>query len=161
MNCPPRPGPPRMDAAAFAPPNPDTQPPPPAPALARKKSSVVVDVEADLLARLRAHCTQARTSPTEMILTAHLELTEQLQAELEPNPTDQRRVALGLPRAAASRRLGPGKPLSLWLSSVALADLDAAADAAGITRRRYVTALVEALLAAAHARPRAHPDPAG
>ncbi|MDE0653916.1 MAG: hypothetical protein OXI26_09710 [bacterium] len=81
-----------------------------------------------------------------MILTAHLELSERVQEELKPTPADERRIALGLPHAAASGRLGPGRPLSLWLSTVALAELDAAAEVAGITRRRYLTALVEALL---------------
>ena len=158
-----RPGPPRIDAAAFAPPSPSDQPPAPAPAGSREKSSVVVAVNADLLGELKALCAKTRTSPTEVILTAHLELTEQLQDELKPTPADQRRIALGLPQAAASGRLGPGKPLSLWLSPVALADLDAAAEAVGVTRRRYITALVEALLAgaspSADPHPRAHPDP--
>ena len=95
---------------------------------------MVVIINADLLAQLRSHCAKTRTSPTEVILTAHLELAEQLQDELKPTPADQRRIALGLPQAAASGRLGPGKPLSLWLSAVALADLDAAADAVGVTR---------------------------
>ena len=141
-----RPGPPRIDAAAFAPPSPSglpaTQPPGPA-----SKKSVVVSVDADLLARFRAHCVKTRMSPSEVVLAAHLELTEQLQDELKPTSADQRRIALGLPQAAASGRLGPGKPLSLWLSPVALADLDAAAGAVAITRRRYITALLETLLA--------------
>ena len=146
-----RPGPPRIDAAAFAPPSPSgrpaTQPPGPA-----TKKSVVVSVDADLLAQLKAHCAKTLQSPTEVVLTAHLELSEQVQDELKPTPADQRRIALGLPQAAASGRLGPGKPLSLWLSPVSLADLDAAAVAVGITRRRYLTALLARLLAAADTR---------
>ena len=148
----PRPGPPRIDAAAFAPPSPNDQPPAPAPARSREKSSVVVAVNEDLLAQLKAHCAKTLQSPTEVVLTAHLELSEQLQDELKPTPADQRRLALGLPQAAASGRLGPGKPLSLWLSPVSLADLDAAAVAVGITRRRYLTALLARLLAAADTR---------
>ena len=147
-----RPGPPRIDAAAFAPPSPSDQPPAPAPARSREKSSVVVAVNEDLLAQLKAHCAKTLQSPTEVILTAHLELSEQLHDELKPTPADQRRIALGLPQAAASGRLGPGKPLSLWLSPVSLADLDAAAEAVGITRRRYLTALLARLLAAADTR---------
>ena len=152
MSRPRRPGPPRIDAAAFAPPSPNDQPPAPAPARSREKSSVVVAVNADLLAQLKAHCAKTLQSPTEVVLTAHLELSEQLQDELKPTPADQRRLALGLPQAAASGRLGPGKPLSLWLSPVSLADLDAAAVAVGITRRRYLTALLARLLAAADTR---------
>ena len=147
-----RPGPPRIDAAAFASPSPNDQPPAPAPARSREKSSVVVAVNEDLLAQLKAHCAKTLQSPTEVVLTAHLELSEQLQDELKPTPADQRRIALGLPQAAASTRLGPGKPLSLWLSPVSLADLDAAAEAVGITRRRYLTALLARLLAAANTR---------
>ena len=152
MSRPRRPGPPRIDAAAFAPPSPSDQPPAPATARSREKSSVVVAVNEDLLAQLKAHCAKTLQSPTEVILTAHLELSEQLQDELKPTPADQRRIALGLPQAAASGRLGPGKPLSLWLSPVSLADLDAAAEAVGITRRRYLTALLARLLAAADTR---------
>ena len=142
------PGPPRVDAAAFAPPNPSGRPAAPQPGAARK-TTVVVSVDAALLVRLRTRCATWRRSPTEVILTAHLELAERLGEELRPTISDQRRIALGLPQAAASRRLGPGKPLSLWLSPVSLAELDAAARAVGITRRRYVTALIEALLARA------------
>ena len=152
MSRPLRPGPPRIDAAAFAPPSPSDQPPAPAPARSREKSSVVVAVNEDLLAQLKAHCAKTLQSPTEVVLTAHLDLTEQIQDELKPTPADQRRLALGLPQAAASGRLGPGKPLSLWLSPVSLADLDAAAEAVGITRRRYLTALLARLLAAADTR---------
>ena len=141
----PRPGPPRIDAAAYAPPTPRRRPATRQPGPATKKS-VVVSVDADLLAELKAHCATTRMSPTEVILTAHLELSEQVQDALKPTPADERRIALGLPQAAVSGRLGPGKPLSLWLSSVPLADLDAAAAAVGITRRRYLTALLEALL---------------
>ena len=158
-----RPGPPRVDAAAFAPPHPSDHPPVPATSEARKKFAVVVAVDADLLARFRAHCASTRRSPTEVILTAHLQLAEHLQDELQPTPADQQRIALGLPQVAASRRLGPGKPLSLWLSAVSLATLDDAARAVGVTRRRYVTALVAALLAAAgpptEPHPESHPDP--
>ena len=157
-----RPGPPRVDAAAFAPPHPGDHPPVPASSAARKKSTVVA-VDADLLARFRAHCASTRRSPTEVILTAHLQLAEQLQDELKPTPADQRRIVLGLPQVAASRGLGPGKPLSLWLSAVSLAALDDAAKGVGVTRRRYVTALVAALLATAcppgEPHPESRPDP--
>ena len=142
------PGPPRIDAAAFAPPNPSDRPAAPAPGAASKKT-VVVSVGEELLVRLRTRCATWQRSPTEVILTSHLELSEQLGEELRPTVSDQRRIALGLPQAAASRRLGPGRPLSLWLSPVSLAELDAAARAVGITRRRYITALIEALLARA------------
>ena len=148
MSVPRRPGPPRIDAAAFAPPRPSDRPVAPPPGASRKKS-VVVLVDVDLLVRLRARCATWRRSPSEVILTAHLDLAERLGEELRPTAADQRRVALGLPQGAAMRRLGPGKPLSLWLSPVSLAELDAAAEVAGITRRRYITALVEALLARA------------
>ena len=148
MSVPRRSGPPRIDAAAFAPPRLSGWPVAPAPGELRKKS-VVVLVDADLLVRFRARCVTWGRSPSEVILTVHLDVAERLGEELRPTAADQRRVALGLPQAAAMRRLGPGKPLSLWLSPVSIAELDAAAAAVGITRRRYITALVEALLARA------------
>ena len=43
--------------------------------------------------------------------------------------------------------LGPGDPLSLWIAPQALARLDSAAANAQITRRRYITALLQTLLA--------------
>lgn len=153
---------PPMDAAAFAPANPGDQPPDPAPARAKKKS-VVVFIEEDLLSRLRSHCAATGQSPTEVILIAHLESGDAVRRGLRPTEADRRRVALGLPQVAASGRLGPGKPLSLWLSATSLAELTAAARSVGVTRRRYLTELVAALLAAAshpkEPHPQAHPDP--
>ena len=163
MNRPRRPGPPRIDAAAFAPPNPAERPPDPPPATAEPKSSVVVIINADLLARLRAHCAATNQSPTEAILTVHVGFGAAVQGALKPTDADRRRLGLGLPQAAASGRLGPGKPLSLWLAATSVAELTAAAAGVGVTRRRYVTALVEALLAGAsppaEPHPRAHSDP--
>ena len=154
----PRPGPPGIDAAAFAHPNPHGGPPTRPPRAARKKSSVVVIINTDLLTKLRAHCAATNQSPTEAILTAHVEFGEAVQGALEPTDADRRRLGLGLPQAAASGRLGPGKPLSLWLAATSVAELTAAAARVGVTRRRYVTALVEALLAGAS--PPAEPSPA-
>ena len=122
---------------------------------------MVVIINADLLAKLRAHCAATNQSPTEAILTAHVGFGEAVQGALEPTDADRRRLGLGLPQAAASGRLGPGKPLSLWLAATSVAELTAAAGV-GVTRRRYVTALVEALLAGAsppaEPHPRAHLD---
>ena len=159
----PRPGPPGIDAAAFAQPNPHGGPPNRPPRAARKKLSVVVIINTDLLAHLRSHCAATNQSPTEATLTAHIEFGEAVQGALKPTDADRRRLGLGLPQAAASGRLGPGKPLSLWLAATSVAELTAAAAGVGVSRRRYVTALVEALLAGAsppaEPHPRAHPDP--
>ena len=145
MSRPRRPGPPRIDAAAFAPPNPGDRPHGPPPVTTTPKSSVVV-VNADLLARFRSHCAAIGESPTNAILAAHVELGEQVQDALKPTAADRRRITLGVPQAAASARLGPGNPLSLWLSPTSVAELTAAAAGTGISRRRYITALIETLL---------------
>lgn len=71
---------------------------------------------------------------------------------MKPTPADERRIALGLPRTALSGRLGPGEPLPLWLTSASLEAFDGAAAGTGITRRRYVTALLEAHLGGADTR---------
>ena len=150
-----------MDAAAFAPANPGDRPPNPAPSREKKKS-VVVSIDPRLLARFRSHCAETRQSPTEVILTAHLNSGDAVQRALRPTEADRRRIALGLPHAAASGHLGPGKPLSLWLSATAVAELTAAAKSVGVTRRRYLTELVAAALAAANTpaqpHPQAHPE---
>ncbi len=142
--------PPIIDAEAFTPPV-DTTPgrrrntqehaPLPGP-----NRSVVVKVNAELLNGLRTHCKNKRMSVTDAVLSAHLNIGKDVQQALRPTPSDQHRVALGLPQTSARDRLGPGKPLSLWLTPYALAELDAAAAAANITRRRYITALLTALL---------------
>ena len=116
----PPPRPPTVDAAAFAPPDPATPgrraspryPPP----LAGPKRSVVVKINADLLDRLRTHCKTAHMSVTDAVLSAHLDAGDDVQQALRPTPEDQRRVALGLPQTSTRVRLGPGKPLSLWLT---------------------------------------------
>lgn len=153
---------PPMDAAAFAAANPGDQPPKTAPARAKKKSAVVF-IKEDLLTEFRSLCDATRRSPTEVILTAHLESGDAVRRGLRPTEADRRRIALGLPQVAASGRLGPGKPLSLWLSATSLAELTAAARSVGVTRRRYITELVTAVLAAASSpealHPQAHPDP--
>lgn len=111
------------------------------------KRSVVVRVNAELLARFKNHCAQHRRSVTDAVLTAHLELGEATQQQLRPTPDDEERISLGLPPRGASERLGPGDPLSLWITPQALDRLDRAAAEAHTTRRRYVTTLLRALLA--------------
>lgn len=163
----PPPRPPTVDAAAFAPPDPATPgrraspryPPP----LAGPRRSVVVKINADLLDRLRTHCKTAHMSVTDAVLSAHLDAGDDVQKALRPTPEDQRRVALGLPQTSTRVRLGPGKPLSLWLTPPALAELDAAAASANVTRRRYITALLTALLPPTNTpeehTPHDHPQP--
>ena len=146
----PRRRPPIIDAAAFAPPAPTTpgrrgnaqhHPPLPGP-----NRSVVVKINADLLDKLRVLCKIKRMSVTDALLSAHLDIGEDVQQALRPTRSDQHRVALGLPQTSTRDRLGPGKPLSLWLTPFALAELDAAAASANVTRRRYLTALLTKLL---------------
>lgn len=111
------------------------------------KRSVVVRVNPELLARFRDHCAQNRCSVTDAVLTAHLELGEAAQQQLQPTRDDEERISLGLPPRSTSDRLGPGDPLSLWITPQALDRLDRAAAETRTTRRRYVTTLLQTLLA--------------
>ena len=145
----PRDRPPNVDAAAFTPPDPNAPcAPPPA---AGKHKSVVITINAPLLAALRTYCATRQESITAAVLTAHVEAGEEVQQALQPTDDDKDYVALGLAPRRSRGRLGSGKPLSLWLNPAALAALDTAAQAANVTRRRYVTELLTALL---------HPDTA-
>ena len=143
-----QPRPPNVDTAAFAPPDPNTphdrdgahRPP------LGDKRSVVVKIHENLLGRLRDHCAARRMSVTEAVLSAHLEIGENVQQTLRPTDADKARIALGLPPLNSRSPLGPGKPLSLWLGPAALAELDAGAMTTDTTRRRYVTELLTALL---------------
>ncbi len=111
------------------------------------KQSVNIKINEDLLDRLREHCAARRMSTADAVLSAHLEIGGQVQQALHPTDADEERIALGLPPLSNRERLGPGKPLSLWLAPAALAALDDAAVAADTTRRRYVTELLTAHLA--------------
>ena len=139
---------PRIRGAAFAPQDPLG----PAfeaahPSNDDSKRSVVVRVNPELLARFKNHCAQNRSSVTDAVLTAHLELGQRIQQQLKPTREDEERIRLGLSPRSTSERLGPGDPLSLWIAPQALARLDSAAANAQITRRRYITALLQTLLA--------------
>ena len=136
----------RFDAAGFGPLDADQTASGPAPLGEDAKRSVVVQINPDLHARFRAHCAASRTSVTDAVLTAHLELSEAVQRQLTPTAEDQARLELGLPPRSTRSRLGAGKPLSLWLTPRALATLDEAATAAQTTRRRYITTLLTRLL---------------
>ena len=145
---------PRIAAAGFVPKDPFG----PSFAAARlpvdgPKRSIVVRVNPELLARFRDHCAQNRCSVTDAVLTAHLELGEAAQQQLRPTRDDEERISLGLPPRSTSERLGPGDPLSLWITPQALDRLDRAAAEAHTTRRRYVTTLLRALLADADTPP--------
>ena len=112
-----------------------------------RKRSVVVRVNPELLARFKNHCAQNRRSITDGVLTAHVGLGERVQEKLRPTEEDEERMALGLAPRSMSDRLGPGDPLSLWITPQALDRLDSAATEVGATRRHYVTTLLQTLLA--------------
>ncbi len=116
------------------------------PSAGDRKRSVVVKVNPELLARFKKHCAQNRRSITDGVMTAHVTLGERAQQRLRPNEEDEERMELGFPPRSMSDRLGPGDPLSLWITPQALDRLDSAAAEIGTTRRRYVTTLLETLL---------------
>ena len=120
-----------------------------------RKRSVVVRVNPELLARFKNHCAQNRCSITDGVVTAHVRLGERVQQRLRPTEEDEERMALGLPQRSMSDRLGPGDPLSLWITPQALNRLDSAAIEVHATRRRYVTTLLQTLLAEAERPPAA------
>ena len=111
-----------------------------------RKRSVVVRVNPELLGRFKKHCAQNRCSITDGVMTAHVRLGETVQETLRPTEEDQELIALGLAPRSMSDRLGPGDPLSLWITPQALDLLDSTAAEVGATRRRYVTTLLQVLL---------------
>ena len=95
---------------------------------------------------LRVFCAKTRMTITGAVMTAHLECGEKVQQLLQPTDDDKDAVAMGLAPRRSRGRLGPGQPLAMWLTAAMLGSIDDAARSVNVTRRRYVTELLTALL---------------
>ena len=120
-----------------------------------RKRSVVVRLNPELHVRFKNHCARNRCSITDGVITALGTHGESVRERLKPTEEDEERIALGLPPLSMSDRLGQGDPLSLWITPQALNKIDRAAAEVKATRRRYVTTLIETLLADADTPPAA------